>query len=125
MTGDMAALGRMAALSDLAASRPAPARFRLLPRKPGPGLDAIPERYRLEFLRLASSSLPGARNARVRRLADRVAGTVKVPGDLAALDDPRPLDRWFRAEAPEIVRVTARMAPKWYRGARRARAAGA
>jgi hypothetical protein len=103
----------MGALHDLGAAGPARRLARFRARKPGRGLDAIPERYRLEFLRLASGSLPAARSARVRNLADRVADRVAVPVGLADPDDPRPMDAWFRAKAPEIVSLTQRMAPRW------------
>ena len=83
-------------------------RRRLPWRKPADGLTAIPERYRLEFLRLAAAQLrQGSEGAEIRALADRMADGVTVPKRLAKQSDPRPLDAWFRAQAPRIKILAA------------------
>jgi hypothetical protein len=104
----VAGLREMAALSDFLpdAPPPRPRRMRLLRLRSRrvAGLEAIPERYRLQFLMLASDRLPGAAPAEVTALADRVASRVQVPARLLAEfdSDTRPLDAWFRAQAPRI-----------------------
>jgi len=107
----MAALSDMAALSEfLPAPAPAPRRMRVLRlrRQRVSGLERIPERYRLQFLLLASERLPGRPPAEVTALADQVASRVHVPPRLLAeLDsDTRGLDAWFKAQAPRIRTLT-------------------
>lgn len=107
----MAGLREMAALSDfLPDAPPKPARMRLLRLRTRrvSGLERIPERYRLQFLLLASDKLPGAPPAEVTALADRVASRIHVPPRmLAEFDkDTGPLDAWFKAQAPRIKTLT-------------------
>jgi hypothetical protein len=99
---------RMAALSDLLpATTPArPGRWRArLPRlawftrRPG-GLESVPERYRLQFLLLASDALPAGDPADIAVLAGRLAGRVTIPGRL--LGDTPAMDAWFRDRTGRI-----------------------
>lgn len=108
----MAQSARLAALSDLLPDTGMPshgwrARFswltRLSRRRPR-GLEAIPERYRLQFLVLAADALPGRAPEDVAAMAGRLADSVRIPGRLLAqLPDTDGLDRWFKSEAEAIA----------------------
>jgi hypothetical protein len=105
----VAAVSDMAALSGFLPGdeSPAPRRLRLLRlrQRRVTGLERIPERYRLQFLLLASERLPGAPPAQAVALAGRVADRVRVPPGLVAESaaDTSRLDAWFRAQAPRIA----------------------
>jgi hypothetical protein len=68
------------------------------------GLEAIPERYRLQFLLLASDAMPGRPEADVAAMAGRLADETRIPKRLLArLPDTDGLDRWFRGECEQIT----------------------
>jgi hypothetical protein len=67
------------------------------------GLEAVPERYRLQFLLLASSRLPGGSPEDVAGLAGRLAARVRIPAALLKLENPDRLDAWFRDHRDGIV----------------------
>jgi hypothetical protein len=105
----MAANLRLAALSDLLPDTGPPRRgwravaARFSRRRPR-GLAAIPERYRLQFLVLASDAMPGRSPAEVAAMADRLAGATRIPARLLArLPDTTDLDRWFRDSCERIT----------------------
>ena len=75
----------------------------LRPARPA-GLEAVPERYRLQFLLLAAERLPGDADPRLlgevaAGLAERTAA--RIPGRLLAAH-PDDLDRWFKDHADAI-----------------------
>ena len=95
---------RLAALDELLPAAGTPrhgwlARFSRRPR----GLEAIPERYRLQFLVFAREAMPGRPAAEVRAAADRLADGTRIPARLLAkLPEHSPLDAWFRSRTDEI-----------------------
>lgn len=104
----------MPGLTDLAA--PAAALSDLLPpgtaRRRPRGLARIPERYRLQFLLLAASRMPGKPEAEVAAVADRLAGRTRIPARL--LDRTDELDEWFRGQAQRIAaRLDTLLAALW------------
>lgn len=105
----MAANMRLATLSDLLPDtgsaprgwRAFTARFS---RKRPRGLEAIPERYRLQFLVLADRAMPGGAQADVAAMADRLADRTRIPARLLAkLPDTADLDEWFRDSCERIT----------------------
>jgi hypothetical protein len=105
----MAANLRLAALSDLLPTGGSPPRgwrafaARFSRRRPR-GLAAIPERYRLQFLVLASDAMPGRTPDEVAAMADRLADRTRIPARLLArLPDTADLDRWFRDSCERIT----------------------
>jgi hypothetical protein len=111
----------MAALSEVLPSSPSQRvtgglrRFSLRRFLPPPrvrGLEGIPERYRLQFLLLASERLPGAPAADVAALAGRMADQVRIPAGLvrSLATDTKPLDAWFKGQAERISGLAAQLA---------------
>lgn len=72
---------------------------RLFRRRRALGLEAVPERYRLQFLILASERMPGRAPAEVAQAAGRLAEAVRAPRGL----DTGETDAWFRANAGRII----------------------
>jgi hypothetical protein len=107
--GAMAANLRLAALSDLLPQGGAVPRgwralaVRFSRRRPR-GLEAIPERYRLQFLVFAADAMPGRTPADVAAMADRLADRTRIPARLLAkLPDTAGLDEWFRGSCEQIT----------------------
>lgn len=107
----MTAHQRMATLSDLlpdtdSARRGWRAWLPRLSRRRPRGLEAIPERYRLQFLLLADAAMPGRAEADVAAMAGRLADRTRPPARLLAqLPDTTGLDRWFK-DRTEQIRAT-------------------
>lgn len=99
---------RLAALDDLLpeAGTPRCGWRALLPRfsrRRPRGLESVPERYRLQFLLLASDAMPGAAPEAVGVMAGRLADQTRIPRRLLAkLPDADGLDAWFRDECEHI-----------------------
>lgn len=117
-----AAIAQSARLAELDGLLPetAPARQRpawlrraalLVPFRRRPhGLEAIPERYRLQFLVLARDAMPGRDLADVAAMAGRLADETRIPARLLAkLPDHADLDRWFRDRSDKITATLAEL----------------
>jgi len=105
----MASRAQVAGLADLLPTSERPqrrlSRFRLpfaRPRAPR-GLEAVPERYRLQLILMAADAMPGkdpsAQGAVAAELAERVRAM--IPARL--LGDTDDLDVWFKERADFIV----------------------
>lgn len=114
----MASRLQVAALADLlpAGERPQRrlSRFRLPFTRPRAlrGLEAVPERYRLQLVLMAADAMPGAAPGEQARaaaeLAERVRG--RIPARITGTDGR---DAWFRQHAEEIAAMAADLAARW------------
>jgi hypothetical protein len=114
-TMPMTAHQRMAALSELLPDTGTSRRGwrawlpRLSWHKPR-GLEAVPERYRLQFLLLADAAMRGRPEAEVAAMAGQLAERTRPPKRLVAkLPDAAPLDGWFRDRTDQIRTTLAEL----------------
>lgn len=114
----MASWVQVAALADLLpASAPkerSRTRFRLprLRRSRPRGLEAVPERYRLQLILMTADAMPGAapdeQAKAAAELAERVRG--RIPARITGTDGR---DAWFRQHAEEIAAMAKDLAARW------------